>query len=55
MTMFFGVLLARQLGLIPHADGVVMPLLATQILWSTSSPTAPPPWRSASIPPIPTS
>ena len=33
MTMFFGVLLARQIGL--HAEGgtVVLPLLATQILW----------------------
>jgi len=33
MAMFFGVLLARQLGL--HAEGgeVVLPLLATQILW----------------------
>jgi Ca2+-transporting ATPase len=34
MTMFFGVLLARQLGL--HGgggDALVLPLLATQILW----------------------
>jgi Ca2+-transporting ATPase len=33
MTMFFGVILARQIGL--HAEGgaVVLPLLATQILW----------------------
>ena len=33
MTMFFGVLLAKVIGL--HADGntVVLPLLATQILW----------------------
>jgi P-type Ca2+ transporter type 2C len=33
MTMFFGVLLAKAIGL--HADGsaVVLPLLATQILW----------------------
>ncbi len=33
MTMFFGVLLAEAIGL--HADGnaVVLPLLATQILW----------------------
>jgi Ca2+-transporting ATPase len=33
MTMFFGVLLARFIGL-PAADGgVVLPLLATQLLW----------------------
>jgi len=33
MTMFFGVVLARVIGL--HADGqtVVLPLLATQLLW----------------------
>ena len=33
MTMFFGVLLAKAIGL--HAEGntVVLPLLATQILW----------------------
>jgi Ca2+-transporting ATPase len=33
MTMFFGVLLARQIGLRAMDDGVVLPLLATQILW----------------------
>ncbi|MFG1304740.1 cation-translocating P-type ATPase [Xanthobacter autotrophicus] len=34
MTMFFGVLLAEQIGLAQlAADGVVLPLLATQILW----------------------
>jgi Ca2+-transporting ATPase len=34
MTMFFGVLLAGILGLGSHAsDGVILPLLATQILW----------------------
>jgi Ca2+-transporting ATPase len=33
MTMFFGVLLARQLGLEGVDDGLVLPLLATQILW----------------------
>jgi Ca2+-transporting ATPase len=34
MTMFFGVLLADQLGLTEFAtSGVVLPLLATQILW----------------------
>jgi Ca2+-transporting ATPase len=34
MTMFFGVLLAGVLGLAPDsAGGVVLPLLATQILW----------------------
>lgn len=34
MTMFFGVLLAGAIGLTPSgADGFVLPLLATQILW----------------------
>jgi Ca2+-transporting ATPase len=33
LTMFFGVLLARQLGLQGEKDAVVLPLLATQILW----------------------
>jgi Ca2+-transporting ATPase len=34
MTMFFGVLLADVIGLVPDgAGGVVLPLLATQILW----------------------
>jgi Ca2+-transporting ATPase len=33
MTMFFGVLLADRLGLAAEGDAVVLPLLATQILW----------------------
>jgi Ca2+-transporting ATPase len=34
MTMFFGVLLADVIGLVPDGTGgVVLPLLATQILW----------------------
>src|SRR5918995_4545139 len=33
LTMFFGVVLARQIGLDAAGDGVVLPLLATQILW----------------------
>jgi P-type Ca2+ transporter type 2C len=33
MTMFFGVLLSRQLGLHAGGDGLILPLLATQILW----------------------
>jgi Ca2+-transporting ATPase len=33
MTMFFGVLFASVLGLPSHAGAVVMPLLATQLLW----------------------
>ncbi|MBO1074678.1 cation-translocating P-type ATPase [Roseomonas marmotae] len=34
MTMFFGILLAEQIGLTGSGDtGVVLPLLATQILW----------------------
>ena len=33
MTMFFGVLFARQIGLEVGGGAVVLPLLATQILW----------------------
>jgi Ca2+-transporting ATPase len=33
MTMFFGVLLAAMLGLDAAGEGVVLPLLATQLLW----------------------
>ena len=33
MTMFFGVLLADRIGLSAPGGGVVLPLLATQILW----------------------
>jgi len=33
MTMFFGVLLADIIGLTGHGHGLVLPLLATQILW----------------------
>lgn len=32
-TMFFGVLFAGVLGLTGHGEGMVVPLLATQILW----------------------
>jgi Ca2+-transporting ATPase len=33
MTMFFGVLLAKYIGLKAGEDGLALPLLATQILW----------------------
>jgi len=33
MTMFFGVLLAGTIGLSQDGNGLVLPLLATQILW----------------------
>ncbi|HEX7019424.1 MAG TPA: cation-translocating P-type ATPase, partial [Gemmatimonadaceae bacterium] len=33
MTMFFGVVLAGAIGLEAEADAVVLPLLATQLLW----------------------
>ncbi|HWR53130.1 MAG TPA: cation-translocating P-type ATPase [Bryobacteraceae bacterium] len=33
MTMFFGVLLAHPIGLKAEGNGLVLPLLATQILW----------------------
>lgn len=33
MTMFFGVVLSKPLGLHGQAEGLVLPLLATQLLW----------------------
>jgi Ca2+-transporting ATPase len=42
LTMFFGVLLARAIGLHQDADGVVLPLLATQILWINLVTDGPP-------------
>jgi len=33
MTMFFGVLLAKRIGLAPDGVAVVLPLAATQLLW----------------------
>jgi Ca2+-transporting ATPase len=42
MTMFFGVLLARQIGLDAGGDAVVLPLLATQILWINMVTDGPP-------------
>ena len=42
MTMFFGVLLARQLGLDGERRCVVLPLLATQILWINLVTDGPP-------------
>jgi Ca2+-transporting ATPase len=42
MTMFFGVLLARQIGLDAGGDGLVLPLLATQILWINLVTDGPP-------------
>ena len=42
LTMFFGVLLARPLGLHTGADTVVLPLLATQILWINLVTDGPP-------------
>ena len=42
MTMFFGVVLSRQLGLHAGGDGLVLPLLATQILWINLVTDGPP-------------
>lgn len=42
ITMFFGVLLARPLGLDVGGGGVVLPLLATQILWINLVTDGPP-------------
>jgi P-type Ca2+ transporter type 2C len=42
MTMFFGVVLARQIGLDIGSGAVVLPLLATQILWINLLTDGPP-------------
>jgi Ca2+-transporting ATPase len=42
MTMFFGVVLARAIGLDTAGEGVVLPLLATQILWINLVTDGPP-------------
>jgi Ca2+-transporting ATPase len=42
MTMFFGVVLGRQIGLDIRGDAVVLPLLATQILWINLLTDGPP-------------
>jgi P-type Ca2+ transporter type 2C len=42
LTMFFGVLLARPIGLQAREDTLVLPLLATQILWINLVTDGPP-------------
>ena len=42
LTMFFGVVLANQIGLFAEDDALVLPLLATQILWINMVTDGPP-------------
>jgi Ca2+-transporting ATPase len=42
MTMFFGVVMAQWIGLQGEGDGLVLPLLATQILWINLVTDGPP-------------
>jgi Ca2+-transporting ATPase len=42
MTMFFGVLLANAIGLTAERGGIVLPLLATQLLWINLVPDGAP-------------
>jgi Ca2+-transporting ATPase len=42
LTMFFGVVLADQIGLFAEGDALVLPLLATQILWINMVTDGPP-------------
>ena len=42
LTMFLGVVLANQIGLQADSDGLVLPLLATQILWINLVTDGPP-------------
>jgi Ca2+-transporting ATPase len=42
LTMFFGVLMADQLGLTAAGSGIVLPLLATQLLWINLVTDGPP-------------
>jgi Ca2+-transporting ATPase len=42
LTMFFGVVLADQIGLVAEGDALVLPLLATQILWINMVTDGPP-------------
>jgi Ca2+-transporting ATPase len=51
MTMFFGVVLAAQIGLEGDGGGLVLPLLATQILWINFVTDGPPALALGADPP----
>jgi P-type Ca2+ transporter type 2C len=53
MTMFFGVLFSRAIGLEPHGGAVVLPLLATQLLWINLITDGPPALALGLDPPDP--
>ena len=53
MTMFFGVVFAAAIGLEPQSGVVVLPLLATQLLWINLITDGPPALALGLDPPDP--